>query len=119
MHWVQGVPEVSLDSGNSLLHEELGAQLASLHKKEVTLVLLSCCVACDIPLLFISARQVPGCEIFSDADYLASITRGIGNRVVPRRTFKHGDPEHLEKMLSKVKTNMPKNCRLRNYSLHD
>jgi len=94
-------------SGNSLLHEELEAELASLHKKEGALVFTSCYVANDTTL-FTLARQIPGCEIFSDAGNHASMIQGIKNSGVPKHIFKHNDPEHLEKMLSKVDISVPK-----------
>jgi len=75
-------------SGNSLLHEELEAELASLHKKEGALVFTSCYVANDTTL-FTLARQIPGCEIFSDAGNHASMIQGIKNSGVPKHIFKH------------------------------
>ena len=46
-------------SGNSVLHEELEAELASLHRKEAALVFTSCYVANDTTL-FTLAKQLPG-----------------------------------------------------------
>jgi len=94
-------------SGNSLLHEELEAELASLHKKDGALVFTSCYVANDTTL-FTLAKQIPGCEIFSDAGNHASMIQGIKNSGVPKHIFKHNDPEHLEELLSKVDVGVPK-----------
>jgi len=94
-------------SGNSLLHEELESELASLHKKEGALVFTSCYVANDTTL-FTLAKQIPGCEIFSDAGNHASMIQGIKNSGVPKHIFKHNDPVHLEEMLSKVDVSVPK-----------
>jgi len=94
-------------SGNSLLHEELESELASLHKKEGALVFTSCYVANDTTL-FTLAKQIPGCEIFSDAGNHASMIQGIKNSGVPKHIFKHNDPKHLEEMLSKVDVSVPK-----------
>lgn len=94
-------------SGNSLLHEDLESELASLHKKEGALVFTSCYVANDTTL-FTLAKQIPGCEIFSDAGNHASMIQGIKNSGVPKHIFKHNDPKHLEEMLSKVDVSVPK-----------
>merc|ERR1712128_175960 len=94
-------------SGNSLLHEELESEVASLHKKEGALVFTSCYVANDTTL-FTLAKKIPGCEIFSDAGNHASMIQGIKNNGVPKHIFKHNDPKHLEEMLSKVDVSVPK-----------
>ena len=94
-------------SGNSILHEELEAELASLHDKEAALVFTSCYVANDTTL-FTLARQLPGCEIFSDAGNHASMIQGIKNSGVPKHIFRHNDPDHLDELLSKVPVNVPK-----------
>ena len=46
-------------SGNSMLHEELEHELASLHQKERALIFTSCYVANDTTL-FTLARHLPG-----------------------------------------------------------
>lgn len=46
-------------SGNTLLHEELETELASLHEKEAALVFSSCYVAND-STLFTLAKALPG-----------------------------------------------------------
>lgn len=94
-------------SGNSVLHEELESELASLHSKEAALIFTSCYVANDTTL-FTLARQLPGCEIFSDAGNHASMIQGIKNSGVPKHIFRHNDPEHLEELLSKVPAGVPK-----------
>ena len=94
-------------SGNSILHEELEAELASLHDKEAALVFTSCYVANDTTL-FTLARQLPGCQIFSDAGNHASMIQGIKNSGVPKHIFRHNDPVHLDHLLSKVPGNVPK-----------
>lgn len=94
-------------SGNSVLHEELESELASLHKKEAALIFTSCYVANDTTL-FTLAKQIPGCHIFSDAGNHASMIQGIKNSGVPKHIFRHNDPEHLEQLLSKVDVSVPK-----------
>ena len=63
-------------SGNSLLHEDLEAEVASLNKKEAALIFTSCYVANDTTL-FTLARHMPGCEIFSDEGNHASMIQVI------------------------------------------
>ena len=46
-------------SGNSMMHENLEAELASLHQKEAALLFTSCYVANDTTL-FTLARALPG-----------------------------------------------------------
>merc|ERR1719412_2618048 len=94
-------------SGNSILHEELEAELANLHSKEAALVFTSCYVANDTTL-FTLATKLPGCEIFSDAGNHASMIQGIRNSRAPKHIFKHNDPEHLDQLLSKVDVSVPK-----------
>lgn len=94
-------------SGNSTLHEELEKELASLHDKQAGLVFTSCYVANDTTL-FTLARQLPGCQIFSDAGNHASMIQGIKNSGVPKHVFKHNNPEDLEKHLKKVDPSIPK-----------
>lgn len=51
-------------SGNTVLHEELEAELASLHEKEAALVFSSCYVAND-STLFTLAKALPGKTSFN------------------------------------------------------
>lgn len=46
-------------SGNSLMHEDLEAELASMHQKERALIFTSCYVANDTTL-FTLAKTLPG-----------------------------------------------------------
>merc|ERR1719468_127232 len=94
-------------SGNSLMHEDLEAELASLHQKERSLIFTSCYVANDTTL-FTLAKHLPGCHIFSDSGNHASMIQGIRNSGVPKHIFRHNDPEHLEEMLAKVDKKIPK-----------
>ena len=94
-------------SGNSVLHEDLENEIASLNKQEAALIFTSCYVANDTTL-FTLATQLPGCEIFSDEGNHASMIQGIRNSRVPKHIFKHNDPEHLDMLLSKVDKSVPK-----------
>jgi len=70
-------------------------------------VFTSCYVANDTTL-FTLARQLPGCQIFSDAGNHASMIQGIRNSGVPKHIFKHNNPEDLEMHLRKVDKSIPK-----------
>ena len=94
-------------SGNSLLHEDLEAEIADLNKKDAALVFTSCYVANDTTL-YTLATKLPGCHIFSDEGNHASMIQGIRNSRAPKHIFKHNDPEHLDWLLSKVERNVPK-----------
>jgi len=94
-------------SGNSLFHENLESELASLHQKPSALLFTSCYVAND-STLFTLAKSLPGCHIFSDAGNHASMIQGIRNSGVPKHIFRHNDPLHLEEMLQKVDRGIPK-----------
>jgi len=94
-------------SGNSVLHEDLEAEIAALNKKDAALIFTSCYVANDTTL-FTLATKLPGCEIFSDAGNHASMIQGIRNSRAPKHIFKHNDPEHLDYLLSKVDKSVPK-----------
>lgn len=94
-------------SGNSLLHEELEKEIADLHGKEGALIFTSCYVANDTTL-FTLAKQLPGCEIFSDSGNHASMIQGIKNSGVPKHIFRHNDPNHLEELLQRVDPSIPK-----------
>lgn len=94
-------------SGNTLLHEALEAELASLHEKEAALVFSSCYVAND-STLFTLAKALPGCQILSDAGNHASMIQGIRNSGVPRHIFRHNDPIHLRQLLEKMDPAIPK-----------
>ncbi|GFG28452.1 hypothetical protein Cfor_00629 [Coptotermes formosanus] len=94
-------------SGNSLNHELLEAELASLHQKDSALLFTSCFVAND-STLYTLAKALPGCHIFSDAGNHASMIQGIRNSRVPKHIFRHNDVDHLAELLSKVASNVPK-----------
>lgn len=94
-------------SGNTLYHENLEKTLAKLHQKEAALLFTSCYVANDTTL-FTLAKQLPGCQIFSDAGNHASMIQGIRNSQAPKHIFRHNDPKHLDELLSKVDKSVPK-----------
>ncbi len=124
-------------SGNSLMHEKLEAELASLHQKEAGLIFTSCFVANDTTL-FTLAKHLPGesvhesecrasawrvlvvhtqatshfflqdCEIYSDAGNHASMIQGIRNSGASKKIFRHNDPDHLRSLLKDSDPAKPK-----------
>ncbi|XP_071440100.1 5-aminolevulinate synthase, erythroid-specific, mitochondrial isoform X2 [Hetaerina americana] len=94
-------------SGNSMYHEKLEKELASLHHKESALLFTSCFVAND-STLFTLAQAIPGCHIFSDSGNHASMIQGIRNSRAPKFIFRHNDPGHLSELLSKFDYSVPK-----------
>lgn len=94
-------------SGNTLYHEQLENELASLHQKSAALLFTSCYVAND-STLYTLAKSLPNCHIFSDAGNHASMIQGIRNSGVPKHVFRHNDPNHLEELLKDVDFSIPK-----------
>lgn len=94
-------------SGNSTAHVRLEERLARLHQKNAGLLFTSCYNANDATL-YTLAKRLPGCQIFSDAGNHASMIQGIRDSGVPKHIFRHNDVEHLEELLSKVDTGVPK-----------
>ncbi|XP_050527444.1 5-aminolevulinate synthase, erythroid-specific, mitochondrial isoform X2 [Daktulosphaira vitifoliae] len=94
-------------SGNSMFHENLEKDLASLHKKEAALLFTSCFVAND-STLYTLGKMIPDVHIFSDSGNHASMIQGIRNCGAPKHIFRHNDPKHLEELLMSVDPNVPK-----------
>ncbi|CAH8495524.1 unnamed protein product [Heterobilharzia americana] len=88
-------------SGNSLLHEELEAELADLHEKPSALVFTSCYVANEAVLHTLGTR-IPGLTIFSDAGNHASMIHGIRTSRCPKVIYRHNDIKHLTSLLENV-----------------
>jgi len=106
-HYGAGAGGTRNISGNTLFHEKLEQELASLHQKPSALLFTSCYVAND-STLFTLARSLPNCHIFSDAGNHASMIQGIRNSGVPKHIFRHNDPSHLEHLLKSVEKSVPK-----------
>lgn len=94
-------------AGNSQLIEKVEKELALLHNKSAALLFSSCFVANDATLCTL-LKLLPGCVVFSDAGNHASMIQGIRNSGVEKHIFRHNDPKHLEKLLSKYPINLPK-----------
>ncbi|XP_043981758.1 5-aminolevulinate synthase, erythroid-specific, mitochondrial [Gambusia affinis] len=94
-------------SGTSNFHVSMEKELAQLHKKDAALVFSSCFVAND-STLFTLAKNLPGCEIYSDAGNHASMIQGIRNSRAKRFIFRHNDSRHLEELLQRSDPKTPK-----------
>lgn len=94
-------------SGSNPLHEQLEAQLATLHQKQSALLFTSCYVANDTTL-YTMAKLLPNCHILSDSGNHASMIQGIRNSQAPRTIFRHNDCDHLEEVLSALPAHIPK-----------
>ena len=88
-------------AGTTLLHDELEAELASLHDKQSALLFSSGYVANEAALSTLG-RLFGDCVIFSDADNHASMIAGIRHSGAEKRIWRHNDPEDLERQLQAV-----------------
>jgi 5-aminolevulinate synthase len=93
--------------GNTHLHVELEAELASLHGKEGALLFTSGYVSNEAALSTLG-KLLPGCVIFSDELNHASMIAGIKSSGCDKRIFRHNDLEHLEQLLLEVPADTPK-----------
>lgn len=93
--------------GNTHLHVQLEAELASLHGKEGALLFTSGYVSNEAALSTLG-KLLPGCIIFSDELNHASMIAGIKNSGCEKRVFRHNDLEHLEELLAAEDPETPK-----------
>jgi 5-aminolevulinate synthase len=85
----------------------LESEIATLHKKEASLVFSSCFVANDAVLTLLG-QKLPGLVIFSDEMNHASMIVGIKNSKSKKEIFKHNDLADLEARLAKYPKSTPK-----------
>ncbi len=93
--------------GNTHLHIQLEAELASLHDKEAALLFTSGYVSNEATLSTLG-KLLPGCVIFSDELNHASMIAGIRSSGCDKRVFNHNDLEHLEQLLMELPAETPK-----------
>ncbi len=94
-------------SGTTRYHNELEAELASLHGKEASLLFTSGYVANEATLTTLQ-KVLPGLIIFSDEGNHASMIAGIRNGRGERHVFRHNDLAHLELLLAAAPADAPK-----------
>ncbi|KAH3902110.1 probable 5-aminolevulinate synthase, mitochondrial [Saccharomycodes ludwigii] len=86
---------------------QLESEIASLHKKEASLVFSSCFVANDAVISLLGSK-LKDLIIFSDELNHASMIVGIKHAYKTKHIFKHNNLEDLEKMLQMYPKNQPK-----------
>lgn len=93
-------------SGNTVFHERLEQELAALYGKSGALLFTSCYVANDTTL-FTLARNLPDCQVVSDAGNHASMIHGIRTAAVDKHIFRHNDCADLRRVLSSLDHRRP------------
>jgi len=93
--------------GTSPLHDELEAELATLHGKEAALLFSSGFVSNQASLAAI-LRSLPDWQVFSDEKNHASMIAGIKASPATVHIFRHNDLAHLEALLAASPAAAPK-----------
>ena len=94
-------------SGTTVYHKKLENELASLHRKEASLLFTSAYVANDAALSTLT-RFFQGLIIYSDELNHASMIEGIRRNGGEKRIFRHNDVEHLRQLLAEDDVKVPK-----------
>ena len=94
-------------SGTTVYHKKLENELASLHRKEASLLFTSAYVANDAALSTLT-RLFPGLIIYSDELNHASMIEGIRRNGEEKRIFRHNDVDHLRQLLAEDDLKAPK-----------
>ena len=94
-------------SGTTVYHKKLENELASLHRKETSLLFTSAYVANDAALSTLT-RLFPGLIIYSDELNHASMIEGIRRNGGEKRIFRHNDVNHLRQLLTEDDVKAPK-----------
>ncbi|XP_058678368.1 5-aminolevulinate synthase, erythroid-specific, mitochondrial-like [Ammospiza caudacuta] len=94
-------------AGTAPLHGALERALARLHRQPRACLFSSCFAANDTALATL-ARLLPGCHFFSDAGNHASMVQGILRSGAPKHVFRHNDPQHLDELLGRSPSGVPK-----------
>jgi len=89
------------------VHRELEREIASVHKKQESMVFNSCYTANEASIAAL-VRAHPGCVIISDSDNHASMIQGIRQSRAPKLIFEHNNVEQLKKQLASLPEETPK-----------
>lgn len=85
-------------SGTTHYHVALEHELATLHKKETSLLFTSAYVANEWTLIALS-KIIPNIEFISDSKNHNSMIVGMSHSRAPKSIFKHNDMQMLEELL--------------------
>ena len=94
-------------SGTSSYHVLLEERLAEVHNKEAALVFSSAYTA-NQSTLWLLGKKIKDLQIYSDELNHASLIQGIKNSGATCHIFQHNDVSHLEELLDKTDSNLPK-----------
>jgi len=94
-------------SGTSSYHVLLEERLAEVHNKEAALIFSSAYTA-NQSTLWLLGKKIKDLQIYSDELNHASLIQGIKNSGATCHIFRHNDVDHLEELLSKTDSSLPK-----------
>ena len=94
-------------SGTSSYHVLLENRLAEVHNKEAALVFSSAYTA-NQSTLWLLGKKIKNLQIYSDELNHASLIQGIKNSGATCHIFQHNDVDHLEELLKKTDSKLPK-----------
>jgi 5-aminolevulinate synthase len=94
-------------SGTSSYHVLLESRLAEVHNKEAALVFSSAYTA-NQSTLWLLGKKIKDLQIYSDELNHASLIQGIKNSGAACHIFQHNDVDHLEELLKKTDSKLPK-----------
>ena len=94
-------------SGTSSYHVLLESRLAEVHNKEAALVFSSAYTA-NQSTLWLLGKKIKDLQIYSDELNHASLIQGIKNSGATCHIFQHNDVDHLEELLKKTDSKLPK-----------
>jgi len=94
-------------SGTSSYHVLLEDRIAEVHNKEAALVFSSAYTA-NQSTLWLLGKKIKNLQIYSDELNHASLIQGIKNSGATCHIFQHNDVDHLEVLLRKTDSALPK-----------
>ena len=94
-------------SGTSSYHVALEKRLAEVHNKEDALIFSSAYTA-NQSTLWLLGKKIKDLQIYSDELNHASLIQGVKNSNATCHIFQHNDVDHLENLLNKTDSKLPK-----------